>query len=67
MLSKFLTDRHRLFRALVVGTIVSMLLSPFLATKEVISTAIASTLLLDFLIFIKQTWLANIIQTRSNS
>ena len=64
MLSKFLTDRHRLFRALVVGTIVSMLLSPFLATKEVISTAIASTLLLDFLIFIKQTWLANIIQTR---
>lgn len=64
MLSKSLTDRHRLLRALVVGTIVSMLFSSFLATKEVISTAIASTLLLDFLIFIKQTWLADIVQTR---
>ncbi len=64
MLKRKLTDRYRLSRAFLVGTIVSVLLSPVLATKEVITIAIAFSLLLDFLILIKQSWLIGINETR---
>ena len=64
MLKRKLTDRYRLSRAFLVGTVVSVLLSPVLATKEVITIAIAFSLLLDFLILIKQSWLIGINETR---
>ena len=64
MLKRKLTDRYRLLRALLVGTVVSVLFSPVLATKEVITISITFSLLLDFLIFIKQSWLIGINETR---
>ena len=64
MLKRKLTDRYRLLRALLVGTVVSVLFSPVLATKEVITISITFSLLLDFLILIKQSWLIGINETR---
>jgi len=64
MLKRKLTDRYRILRSLFFGAVVSILFMPILATKEVITTAIASTLLLDFLILIKQLWLVGIAETR---
>ena len=64
MLKRRLTDRYRLLRALLVGAVVSVLFSPVLATKEVITVAITFSLLLDFLILIKQSWLIGINETR---
>ena len=64
MLKRKLTDRYRLLRALLVGAVVSVLFSPVLATKEVITVAITFSLLLDFLILIKQSWLIGINETR---
>ena len=64
MLKRKLSDRYRLLRALSVGTLASVLFSPVLATKEVITVAITFSLLLDFLILIKQSWLIGINETR---
>ena len=64
MLKRKLSDRYRLLRALSVGTLASVLFSPVLATKEVVTVAITFSLLLDFLILIKQSWLIGINETR---
>ena len=44
MLKRKLTDRYRILRSLIFGAVISVLFMPILATKEVITTAIASTL-----------------------
>ena len=64
MLKKKLTDRYRLSRAVLVGTVVSLLFMPILATKESMTIAVASSLAVDFCIFIKQAWLIDVNNTR---
>lgn len=64
MLKRTFIDGHRLFRAVFFGTSISLLLSPILMSKEVLSIAITSSLFIDFFILIKRAWLLDIIETR---
>lgn len=64
MLKKKLTDRYRLSRAMLVGTAITLLFMPILATNEATTIAVASALAVDFCIFIKQSWLIDVNNTR---
>ena len=64
MLKKKLTDRYRLSRAVLVGTVITLLFMPILATNEATTIAVASALAVDFCIFIKQSWLIDVNNTR---
>ena len=61
---RFLTDRYRVIRSFLVGTVVYLISIRFLGYKESITLAVTLALAWDFVALFRRTWLLTIDQTR---
>ena len=58
------TDRYRLIRSILIGSLVSIVCLPFFSNEESLTFAIAASLSFDLAIFLRLTWSMSIEQTR---
>jgi len=61
---KYFSDRYRFTRSFLAGCVVSLICLPIFSTKEALTIAAASSLLIDLISFLRLTWMMNIDQTR---
>ena len=61
----FLTDRYRLIRSFLVGSLVYLVSIQFLSFKESFTLSVTFALAWDFIQLLRHTWLLSIEQTRS--
>ena len=62
---RFLTDRYRLIRSLLVGSLAYLVSIQFLGLKESFTLSVTCALAWDFIQLFRHTWLLSIEQTRS--
>ena len=62
---RFLTDRYRLIRSFLVGSLVYLASIQFLSFKESFTLSVTCALVWDFVQLFRHTWLLTIEQTRS--
>lgn len=62
---KYFTDRYRLTRSILVGSVISIICLPFFSNKEALTLAAAASLSFDLLVFLRLTWTMDIEQTRN--
>ena len=61
---RFLTDRFRVIRSVIVGTVFYLIAIQWLGYKESFTLAVTLALALDFIVLFRRTWMLTIEQTR---
>ena len=61
---RYLSDRFRVTRSFLVGTVSTVTLFPILSIREVLTLAVALALGLDLIVFLRNTWFLDNRRTR---